>query len=266
MVPKPRALTATFRMIAPSVLASMGLAVCGLWLERVVVPRDLFPPNNEVVGSYLQTVGTVYAVLLAFVVFVVWSQFNETRQFVEQEANELLDLSRTARGFNADATTQIHRHAARYVEAVLGPEWTAMETDTHAGLAPADEILDELWSVLHAMELPTECERAVYAEVLGRLNDLSDARARRVAASRLRIPLALWMLLQFGAVIVVASVYLFDARLATLTAITAALSGALSHVLYVVRDLDNCFAGAWRVPRTPFEDVRHYLERCLAPR
>ena len=42
-------------------------------------------------GNYLQTVGTIYAVLLAFVVFVVWQQHNDTRSAVESEANELSD-------------------------------------------------------------------------------------------------------------------------------------------------------------------------------
>jgi hypothetical protein len=33
----------------------------------------------------LQALGSVYAVLLAFVVFVVWQQFNDARSFVEKE-------------------------------------------------------------------------------------------------------------------------------------------------------------------------------------
>lgn len=261
----PHAVRTTLRLLALPVFLSMGLAVCGLLLERAIVPPRFFAKDNETVGSYLQTLGTIYAVLLAFVVFVVWSQFNETRQHVEHEADELLDLARTARGFKPSIATAVHRHCLRYADAVLGPEWAAMESDASANLAAGAEILDDLWATLRVIDLDTECEKAIYAEVLLRLNDLSDARARRVAASRLRIPLALWMLLQFGAVVTVGSLCLFDTPLSLLTVLTAALAGAISHVLYVIRDLDNCFAGAWSVPKTPFLDVREYVRRALPP-
>lgn len=266
MTVNPRALASTLRTLAPMVLASMAASVLGLVVERSVVPPGFFHSSNEVVGSYLQTLGTVYAVLLAFVVFVVWTQFNETRQYVEEEANELLDLVRTAKGFSDPVASELHRQALLYVDAVLGPEWTAMETDTEPNLTAGADMLESLWSVLRHLDLASECERAVYSEVLGRFNDLSDARARRIASSRLRIPLALWVLLQFGAVVTVGSMYLFHVQdLLLLAVITALLAGALSHVLYVIRDLDNCFSGAWRVPRAPFEHVRSYVQAALRP-
>ena len=38
-----------------------------------------------------------------------------------------------------------------------------------------------------------------------------------------------------------------------------ALAGAISHVLYVIEDLDSCFDGHWQVPRTPFERVSRQM-------
>jgi hypothetical protein len=54
--------------------------------------------------------------------------------------------------------------------------------------------------------------------------------------------------------------YLLAVERAAVHAImTAALAGAISHVLYIVADLDNCFWGDWRVERTAFERVKRYL-------
>ena len=80
-----------------SLLASMLAALIGLYLVRYLAPASWLKANNEVAGNYLQTLGTIYAVLLAFVVFVVWQQHNETRSAVESEANELSDFYRTIR-------------------------------------------------------------------------------------------------------------------------------------------------------------------------
>ena len=67
-----------------TVTANMAVAVAGLLAVRTVVPHAYFQPSNDVGGGYLQTVGTIYAVLLAFVVFVVWTQSNDARRLVER--------------------------------------------------------------------------------------------------------------------------------------------------------------------------------------
>lgn len=63
--------------------------------------------------------------LLALVVVVVRQQFNGARSYVGREANELLDLYRTAsvspRGSAASFSV-----TRRYLGAVLGEEWVAM--------------------------------------------------------------------------------------------------------------------------------------------
>ena len=45
---------------------------------------------------------------------------------------------------------------------------------------------------------------------------------------------------------------------------TAALAGAISHVLYVIEDLDSCFDGHWQVPRTPFERVSRQMAAAMS--
>src|SRR5262249_61890229 len=99
-------------------------------------------------------------------------------------------------------------------------------------------------------------------QMLERFNDLSDLRAERALASRTRIPLALRILIYFGAVMTVASTYLFGIDSFVVHAIVAgALAGAISHVIYLISDLDQAFAGDWQVPRAPFEQVQRYMER-----
>ncbi len=251
----------TVAALVPPVMVSIALSLVGLVAVRALVPAEILRASNDVVGNYLQTLGTIYAVLLAFVVFVVWNQYNETRELVEKEANEVLDLFRTAKGFAADVRRPVQHQLRAYVEEVLRREWPAMA----AGAGIPDEAgapLDRLWSVLVRFEPVSECHCALYDQMLERYNDLSDVRASRLLASQTRIPLALRILLYTGAVMTVASVYLFQLdSFAVHAVITGALAGAISHVIYLVGDLDECFAGDWQVPRAPFERVQRYMER-----
>src|SRR5581483_12013613 len=87
----------TLLLAVGAMAASAVVAVAGLVAVRWAVPLEVLRANNDVAGNYLQSLGTLYAVLLAFVVFVVWSQFDEARGSVEREANEIADLWRIAR-------------------------------------------------------------------------------------------------------------------------------------------------------------------------
>jgi hypothetical protein len=259
-----RRVARTLRALAPSVGAAIASAVVGLYLVRRLVPHDRLVESNDVAGNYLQTLGTIYAVLLAFVVIVVWQQFNDARSAVEREANEVLDLFRTASGFSEPARGELRRQLQNYVSAVLEREWAAMARDENGVFEEVWSVFDRVADVLHRCDPQAERETSLYGEALTRLNDLSDVRAVRLSTSRMKIPLALWILLYVGAVVTVGSMYLFAVSSFGIHAImTGALAGAVSHVLYVIGDLDDAFAGDWQVPREPFERVRAHMERAV---
>jgi hypothetical protein len=238
------------------------ISVVGLLVFRAVVPlAHLHAASNEI-GNYLQTVGGIYAVLLAFVVYVVWGQFNEARDYVEREAAALVDLHRTSSGLPAGTRNQIQSGLCDYVDAVLRDEWPAMACGNEATVDRVAERLDRVWLAVHGCKPLNDCQHTVYGEVLSRFNQLSDLRTGRLSAARARIPLALTILLYNGALLTVGSVYLLafdDLWLHAL--VTAALAGAIAHILFLIRDLDDAFAGDWQVARTPFERARKNFER-----
>lgn len=261
-----RRVARTLRALAPSVSASIASAVLGLYLVRRFVSPGALAESNEVAGNYLQTLGTIYAVLLAFTVVVVWQQFNDARTAVEREANEVLDLFRTASGFSEPARGELLTQIHGYVDAVLEKEWHAMARNENGVFEEVWTVFDRTADVLHRCDPCAERETSLYCEALTRLNDLSDVRAVRLSTSRMKIPLALWTLLYIGAFVTVGSMYLFAVSSFSIHALmTGALAGAVSHVLYVITDLDDAFDGDWQVPREPFERVRAHMERASEP-
>lgn len=247
-------LARTLRGVALWVVPAILVSEIGLFAVRAAVPAAALAESNDVVGNYLQTLGSIYAVLLAFVVFVVWNQFNDARNHVEHEANELVDLCRIARGLPEPIRTELPRLINHYIEAVLEREWIAMARCEPDPLELGRSILDAMWDLLHGCRSEHDCETALFGEALARFNGLSDARTNRLTSSRQRIPLPILVLIYLGAIALVGSIYLFAVASGTVHAlITGALAGGLSHLLFVVHDLDDCFAGAWQVPRSAFE-------------
>ena len=177
------------------VVGTMAASVGGLALFRGVVPFEFLQRSNDVVGNYLQTLGSIYAVLLAFVMFVVWTQFNDARANVDREANELLDLFRTSRGLPEPTRGQVQAAAVAYARLVVGSEWDAMACRGAFEGGGGAGTLEAMWEAVHAVE-PTvvEPERSLYREVLKRLDDLSDARSSRLTSTTTSIPTALRIL------------------------------------------------------------------------
>lgn len=238
------------------------VAVIGLIAFRAVMPIDELRTSSSELGNYLQTVGSIYAVLLAFVVYVVWGQFNEARSCVEREAAAIADLHRTASALPPETRTEIQSGLRDYVNAVLRDEWLAMAKHDEAAIERIGHKLEDIWLAVHRCRPLDDCQHTIYAEVLTRYNDLVDLRTNRLVASRFKIPLAMRILLYTGALIVSGSMYLMVIPQFWVHAIvTAALVGAIAHVLFLIEDLDDAFSGDWQVAKHPFERARASFER-----
>lgn len=238
------------------VVACMVVALLGLVVVRSLLSVETLEGSNDVVGNYYQTLGTVYAVLLAFVVFVVWSQFNDARGAVAEEAKDLEDLLRLAAGLPSIGA-RLTEKMREYIGAVIDEEWPAMAKGQAS--ARAARLLDDVGKDVLAIEPASPREEILYGELLARYNELSDARFRRLLHSRARMPGSLWALLVVGSIVTVGSMYLFGIKSLVLHALlTGAMSGSVGFVLYLILDMDNPFWGDWQITPVP---LRRLLER-----
>ena len=256
----------TLLRLAPALVLAMVIAVALLAAVRLAIPQHVLDHAHDAAGDFLQAMATIEAVLLAFVVFVVWQQFDETRREVATEANELADLERVCRGLPEPSRTVIRTAARRYAQAVLTSEWPAMASGDEQGLRETWRILNEMWIGLQACGTLSPAQQQLHSEGLARFNDLSDARTSRLTSARRRMPNSLVALLYIGAFMVVVAGTLLPVRSFTLHAfMVAALAAAVSHILWVIHDLDDAFDGDWQVPRGPFERMLERMDADCPP-
>ena len=254
----------TLLRLTPVVALVSAISIAGLLVFRALAPMATLHAAANELGNYLQTVGGIYAVLLAFVVYVVWGQFNDARGYLDREATALVDLHRTSSGLPSCSRTAIQSGLRDYVDAVLRDEWPAMARGDEATIERVGERLDSVWLAVHGCLPVGDCQHTVYSEVLSRFNDLMDLRTSRLSSSRARIPIAMRLLLYLGAIITVGSMYLLAIQPLWLHAtVTAALAGAIGHILFLIRDLDDAFAGSLQVSKDPYIRARRNFERAV---
>src|SRR5215204_5325523 len=105
------------------VLASIGL----LWLARRSPWNARFAGEVGEHNKAFDFLGTAFAVLLAFVVLEAYESYNDAKSGAEEEAEAVLELSRTAEAFSPEDHAHLEGLLVCYGRAVVHHAWTAME-------------------------------------------------------------------------------------------------------------------------------------------
>jgi hypothetical protein len=226
-------------------LASVVLALAGMMLVRRSAKPSLLEPHNDVAGAAYQTLGTVYAILLAFVCVLAWQRFDTAGTEAYHEANTVTSLHEMAQSFSAPGRAQIDGGLLRYTQLVVDDEWERMASGEQS--LATDRSLGDLWQ--RYRELPTaDRQEPEYAQSLSQMTVLEDTRGVRLQTASGQIPRVLWVVLVAGAVVAIAFSYLFGVKnLWAQTLITVALTLAIAGVLVLTYVLDDPYRGAVRV-------------------
>src|ERR1051325_2088237 len=77
---------------------SIIIILAGLKYVRKKFPQEVLKENHEVAGFIFNAFGLVYAVLVAFVFFATWTDYDNAKKNSEMEANKLSDIFIDAQG------------------------------------------------------------------------------------------------------------------------------------------------------------------------
>ena len=232
----------TVLLAAGVVALSMAVAVAGLMLVRRSVELRTLEAHHQVAGFILAVVGVVYAVLLAFVVVIVWQQYESAQETANQEAVTVGSLYRDAlelgpNGAPARAALEAYAHG------VVRSEWPQMQVH-HRESRATDEALNRVWHAFHVDRAPTRASAPFHAEAIKRLHDVSELRRKRIFDSSNNLPGPLWGVLVAGGLITVGFTYFFGvASLRAQVLMVGALASVIGLVLFLILVLDLPFTG-----------------------
>jgi hypothetical protein len=230
------------------------IAAFGPVLVRRYVALESLTTNNEVAGSKFQTLGTIYAVLLAFVVIIVWERFHDAEAAVAQEAGAVTALYRLSSGLDPDARTRVQGELSRYLRIVVADDWPAMARGK--GSHDATRALSGIYDAALAYEPSSPRGETILAEMLNQLDQVTQARRTRLSLASGIVPGVVWLVLFVGAVLTIVFTFFFGtANLRAQAWMTAMLTLVISMSMLIVMALDHPFAGDVRVTAGALEMV-----------
>ncbi|HUY41323.1 MAG TPA: DUF4239 domain-containing protein [Candidatus Dormibacteraeota bacterium] len=213
--------------------------------------------HNDVAGFLLSVVGVTYAVLLGFVVVLVWQRYAAAQDYVQQESAAVADAYRVAAGFPQPLRGAVRADLREYVQSVVRREWPAMRRGIVIGSSSS---LERAAYDVDTFRPGNAGEVNVQQSAMRELHAVFDARRRRFAQVAPSVPPILWIALVAGGIVTLFFTYLLGtANRAAQLAMTAAVAGIVAVLFVVIGEFDTPYSGAVAVQPSNWAIVSQQL-------
>jgi Protein of unknown function (DUF4239) len=241
-------LTAIFIVIVISVLAGG----C-VFIVRKYVHISFLQKHHEVAFTIFLQEGVIYGVLLAFVVSVVWAQFNEVGEEMQREVSDLLVVAQLSTVLPEPLSANMQSGMRNYMQSVLNQEWKTMY---YGQASPQSRAwFDHLQAIFLQYKPQNFAEAAVYSEILRHLSEARESRRIRLFHSALSVPKVIWVILiGMGLMMVTLPLFFGMEHRWSQALITGSLAAMITSLLLLIILLDNPFGRNLQVDKKAFTE------------
>jgi predicted PurR-regulated permease PerM len=229
------------------------LAAVAYWALRQTPVFEFTARERDGLGTLILLIGNIYAVMFAFVIFVIWGQFQDVENFVMRECNSLNELLRFSEHLDPESSRVVRRAVDDYAHRVAKSEWQALAERRRD--RQTEKAFSELMSAIIEMS-PAAGQEAAHQRLIEIGRRAGEHRDERVTKSLTRVPTTLERLVKTmaAALLVLVFVYPFQHWLAGLASFCV-LAVVLFLANLVMTDTDNPFHGICNVSPKPFLDL-----------
>lgn len=207
----------------------VAIALIGQRLLRGRIEIEVLEQHHSAAEGMLGVVGTLFSVLLGFMVAAAMARYGDAQMHVEQEANNVANVFRLARGLSDDDRPRIRNLCREYAREVVEKEWAQMEN--HEKINHGWEGYQKLWegvvSVVPENDRQSNLQQALNEAMMG----VGEHRRARLLLAQQDLPKALWIVVAFGSLITIGFTYVFMSQfphvhgfMTTMVATTLALN------------------------------------------
>jgi hypothetical protein len=233
------------------VVAVVGLSVVLFVVMDRVWAWDKRHQHNDVTGWQLGILGTTYAVILGFMLYAVWTEFDTATQNVEMEANSLTNLYRLAEGLPEASRIEVQKLAREYATKVIENDWREMEQ----GRVPVESVglASKMQRALISVPEGSRSAGVAQDHAMTELSAMTACRRTRLLENALSLPTVLWFVLIVGGVLTIVSSCMFGSQNRFLHGMQVAFfSLMIGLALLAIADINKPFRGSVHVGNEAF--------------
>lgn len=223
-------------------------SISGFLVVHRFIPVEIRQNHNDVAGFVFATLGVTYGVMLAFVVIVVWEQFNDAKTNAENESSAALILYKNISTYPDKAASKaMQKVYLQYLSKSIEKQ-SAIPTEQETQEEDSIATMNQLLLLIDGVVPNSRHDEILYTQILQNLNDLVKYRNLRHQAAYEELPSVIWVGVIIGAIMTIGFTFLFGTENVWAHIIMMSLLAALiAVVIYVVIELDHPMMGHVKV-------------------
>jgi len=170
-------------------------------MRRRAPVGGVFSDADRAAGVF-GVLGTSFAVVLAFVIFLAFESYGTAKDKAGQEAIAVSELFHEARLFSPSTAHDVRGQLVCYARAVISDEWPAMRR--HGESALVEGWLTRLSTSVDGASISGDKQSIEYRHWLDQASERLDGRRGRLAEATPFVPRPLWVVLFVGALLLIA--------------------------------------------------------------
>jgi Protein of unknown function (DUF4239) len=191
----------------------------------------------------LSPLGTISALLVAFVAAEVWSDFERAKDAVNREASALRAVILLTGSFPGEPGTRLHTLVRRYITETVTQEWPAMARQ-HATLTISPPALEQALQLTLALPPRGEGQATAQRDMVASLHNALEARGQRIVISQSNVNWVKWTALLLQAVCTLLAIAFVHSHNRLAAALAMALfATAVAFSLVLIASHNRPFTG-----------------------
>lgn len=228
------------------------LALAGQAVASRLVKIDVLEKHHSAGEAMMGVVGTLFSVILGFMVASAMGKYNDAQNCGQQEATCVASLFRLARGLSDIDRPRIRQLCRDYVNDVLDNEWPLMEK--RQPINHGWVVYQELWESVVSVVPENDRQSNLHQGLIASMQSLGEQRRLRILLSETSMPRALWMIVGCGAMITIAFTYIFTTQFPKVQGfMTTLVAVAMALNIWVLSAYSTPFSGELGVKPTMFQ-------------
>jgi Protein of unknown function (DUF4239) len=202
--------------------------ITAMLLVRRGAPEGSRFQDGDRASGVFGVLATGFALLLGFVIFLAFAKYDDTRAGAEAEALVLAQQFQTAQLMPVDARTEFSGALVCYGRSVVHQEWPVMQSGTTPDSINPWGV--SLFQTLQTVQPNLASEQSAYDAWLSQTSTREEARRDRIHAAEGIVPLPVWIVLFFSAVLILGYL-LFFADSGESAVVQAMMAGSVTAVM-----------------------------------
>ena len=231
----------------------VGISLLLLVIIRICFHYQVRQRHNDVASAIFNRAGAIHGIILAFVVIVLWQQYDKSYEDALKEGTEARELHRDLSLYpNQDQVQDALQSLAKFSHLVVADEYPALKQMKTSPVT--EQAMNALWINILRINPQTPQEQILYSKIIRTLESLSKLRGQRLIQMESNLPPLIWGALMVGSLVTILFSIIFGAEKLWLHALLASMFAVIIATTYfLIIELNYPFMGGISVEPTSYK-------------